>query len=179
LTLIAGALGGEMEGSLLLATIAGVLFNFLTTGRFVFNSAGWRPLGRSIAAYGTINLTNLAILDVLGIGGMGAIAAQGAAALPVIVPLAFAILKWFVFKRRGGPMINVVARVIMKKRFHDHYVAGGLPMKMLCLPPFLELAHQLDTSGLGIRKYGLASKAATGSLYQHKSPVGDSRTVAF
>jgi putative flippase GtrA len=178
LTLIAGAFGGEVEGSLLLATIAGMLFNFVTTGQFVFNSAGCRPLGRLIAAYGTIYLTNLAILDVLGIGGMGAIAAQGAA-LPVIVPLAFVILKWFVFKRRGGPMINVVARVIMKKRFHDQYVAGGLPMKMLCLPPFFELAHQLDTSGLGIREYGLASKAATGSLYQHKSPVGDSRTVAF
>jgi putative flippase GtrA len=148
LTLIAGAFGGEVEGSLLLATIAGVLFNFVTTGRFVFNSAGWRPLGRSIAAYGTIYLTNLAILDVLGISGMGAIAAQGAA-LPVIVPLAFVILKWFVFKRGGGPMINVVARVIMKKRFHDQYVAGGLPMKMLCLPPFFELAHELDTVGSG------------------------------
>jgi putative flippase GtrA len=148
LTLIAGAFGGEVEGSLLLATIAGMLFNFVTTGQFVFNSAGCRPLGRLIAAYGTIYLTNLAILDVLGIGGMGAIAAQGAA-LPVIVPLAFVILKWFVFKRRGGPMINVVARVIMKKRFHDQYVAGGLPMKMLCLPPFFELAHELDTVGSG------------------------------
>jgi len=76
-----------MEGSLLLATIAGMLFNFVTTGQFVFNSAGCRPLGRLIAAYGTIYLTNLVILDVLGISGMGAIGAQGAA-LPVIVPLA-------------------------------------------------------------------------------------------
>jgi putative flippase GtrA len=147
LTLIAGAFGGEMEGSLLLATIAGVLFNFLTTGRFVFNSAGWRPLGRSIAAYGKIYLTNLAILDVLGISGMGAIAAQGAA-LPVIVPLAFVILKWFVFKR-GGPMINVVARVIMKKRFHDQYVAGGLPMKCYVCRPFSNWRTSLIQVGSG------------------------------
>ena len=85
--MIAGAFGGEVEGSLLLATIAGMLFSFVTTGQFVFNSAGCRPLGRLIAAYGTIYLTNLVILDVLGISGMGAIGAQGAA-LPVIVPLA-------------------------------------------------------------------------------------------
>jgi hypothetical protein len=54
----------------------------------------------------------------------------------------------------------------MKKRFHDQRAAGGLPMEMLCFPPFFELAHQLDRSGLGIREYGLASKTATGSLYQ-------------
>jgi hypothetical protein len=60
-------------------------------------------------------------LDVLGISGMGAIA-QGAA-LPVIVPLAFVILKWFPFKKLGGLMINVVARVIMKKRFPDQVMS--------------------------------------------------------
>jgi putative flippase GtrA len=95
-------LGVPAPAALLLATIAGVLFNFLTTGHFVFNSVGWRPLGRFIAAYGTIYLTNLAILDSLRIGGMGAIAAQ-AVALPVVVPLAFVILKWFVFKSHGEP----------------------------------------------------------------------------
>ena len=94
-------LGVPAPASLLLATIAGVLFNFVTTGQFFFNSVGWRPLGRFIAAYGTIYLTNLAILDALRIGGMGAVAAQGVA-LPVVVPLSFVILKWFVFKTHGG-----------------------------------------------------------------------------
>jgi len=57
-------------------------------------------LGRFIAAYGTVYLPSLAILDALRIGGMGAIAAQGVA-LSVVVPLAFIILKWFVFKSQG------------------------------------------------------------------------------
>jgi hypothetical protein len=148
LTLIAGAFGGEVEGSLLLATIAGMLFSFVTTGQFVFNSAGCRPLGRSIAAYGTIYLTNLAILDALGISGMGSDRGAGSGSTRYS-PAGFCILKWFVFKRGGGPMINVAARVIMKKRFHDQYFAGGLPMKMLRLPPFFELAHELDTVGSG------------------------------
>jgi putative flippase GtrA len=94
-------LGVPAPEPLLLATVAGVLVNFVTTGHFVFNSVGWRPLGRFIAAYDTIYLTNLAILDTLRIGWMGAIAAQ-AVALPVVVPLAFVILKWFVFKSHGA-----------------------------------------------------------------------------
>jgi putative flippase GtrA len=90
-------LGVSAPVSLLLATIAGVLFNFVTTGHFVFNSVGWRPLGRFIAAYGTVYVTNLAILDTLRAKGIGAIAAQGLALL-LVVPLSFVILKWFVFK---------------------------------------------------------------------------------
>jgi putative flippase GtrA len=94
-------LGVPAPVSLLLATIAGVLFNFVTTGHFVFNSVGWRPLGRFIAAYGTVYVTNLAILDTLRAKGIGAIAAQGLALL-LVVPLSFVILKWFVFKRHAS-----------------------------------------------------------------------------
>jgi putative flippase GtrA len=94
-------LGVSAPVSLLLATIAGVLFNFVTTGHFVFNSVGWRPLGRFIAAYGTVYVTNLAILDTLRAKGIGAIAAQGLALL-LVVPLSFVILKWFVFKRHAS-----------------------------------------------------------------------------
>ena len=58
-------------------------------------------MGHFIAAYGTVYLTNLAILDVLRVRGIGAIAAQGMA-LPVVIPLSFLNLKWFVFKRLGS-----------------------------------------------------------------------------
>jgi putative flippase GtrA len=95
------SLGVSAPVSLLLATIAGVLFNFVTTAHFVFNSVGWRPLGRFIAAYGTVYVTNLAILDTLRAKGIGAIAAQGLALL-LVVPLSFVILKWFVFKRHAS-----------------------------------------------------------------------------
>jgi putative flippase GtrA len=93
-------LGVPASVALLLATILGVLFNFVTTGHFVFNGVGWGRLVRFFAAYGAVYLTNLAILEAIRAGGIGAIAAQGAA-LTVVVPLSFLILKWFVFKSNG------------------------------------------------------------------------------
>jgi putative flippase GtrA len=93
-------LGVPASVALLLATILGVLFNFVTNGHFVFNGFDRGRLVRFIAAYGTVYLTNLAILDVLRAGGIATIAAQGAA-LTVVVPLSFLILKWFVFKSNG------------------------------------------------------------------------------
>src|SRR5713101_924545 len=93
-------LGVPASVALLLATILGVLFNSVTTGHFVFNGVGRGRRVRFFAAYGTVYLTNLAILEVIRAGGIGAVAAQGAA-LTVVVPLSFLILKWFVFKSNG------------------------------------------------------------------------------
>ncbi|HET9578290.1 MAG TPA: GtrA family protein, partial [Usitatibacter sp.] len=56
-------LGMPPFAALLLATVAGVFFNFLTFGGFAFRQLHWRRLPRFLAAYGLIYLFNLALLE--------------------------------------------------------------------------------------------------------------------
>lgn len=48
-----------------LSTAVGVCFNFLTTGRFVFDNASTSRIGRFFAAYGAIYLLNLVCIAAL------------------------------------------------------------------------------------------------------------------
>jgi len=83
--------------ALLLATIAGVLFNFQTLGRLVFRDPDRRRLGRFIAGYAVIYAVNSIALDVLIRGGLEAIPAQLILTLPVAL-LSFAINRLLVFE---------------------------------------------------------------------------------
>ena len=83
--------------ALLIATIMGVLFNFVTTGRLVFNNRDIRLLCRFLVAYALVYLINLALLTFMQMRGLAAIPAQGLCLL-AMVPVSFVLQKLFVFK---------------------------------------------------------------------------------
>jgi putative flippase GtrA len=83
--------------ALLLATVAGVFFNFVSFGRLAFRRLEARRLPRFLAAYAVIYAANLALLEsVRRLTPLGPILAQ-LACLVVIAPAAFLLLKTRVF----------------------------------------------------------------------------------
>jgi putative flippase GtrA len=91
-------LGVAVPVSLLIATVVGVLFNFLTFGAFAFRQLDARRLPRFLVAYGLIYLFNLALLEGLRMAtGLKPIPAQ-LACLVVVAPIAYLILKSKVFR---------------------------------------------------------------------------------
>jgi putative flippase GtrA len=81
----------------LLATIAGVTFNYFTTGRLVFDHMSRSRLLRFVGVYFVTYLINVAALAVLEHFGVGAYVAG----LVMIVPMAFVsflLMKHFVFR---------------------------------------------------------------------------------
>ena len=84
--------------ALLLATVAGVFFNFLTYGGYAFRQLAARRLPRFLVAYGGIYAFNLALLEGLrAFTALGPIAAQ-LACLAVVTPTAYLVLKKAVFR---------------------------------------------------------------------------------
>ncbi|MCX7153277.1 MAG: GtrA family protein, partial [Proteobacteria bacterium] len=57
--------------ALFLATCAGVLFNFYSTGRLVFGNRELSRLPKFIATYGAVYLINLALMELLISAGTG------------------------------------------------------------------------------------------------------------
>jgi putative flippase GtrA len=91
-------LGLAVPLALLLATVAGVFFNFLTFGGYAFQRLQIRRLPRFLVAYGGIYVFNLALLEGLRrVTGLGPIVAQ-LACLVIVAPTAYLILKAKVFK---------------------------------------------------------------------------------
>jgi putative flippase GtrA len=83
----------------LFGTVAGVLFNFLTTGTLVFDGMSRTRLRRFIGVYCATYVINVALLTILVSAGLGAYVAG----LVCIVPMAlvsYALMRRFVF---GGP----------------------------------------------------------------------------
>lgn len=88
--------------ALLIATVVGVFFNFLTFGGFTFRRLDTRRLPRFLVAYGLIYVFNLALLEGLRAAtGFGPIVAQ-LACLVVVAPTAYLVLKTRVFQATGG-----------------------------------------------------------------------------
>jgi putative flippase GtrA len=84
--------------ALLLATVAGVCFNFVTFGAFAFRRLNARRLPRFLLAYAAIYVVNLALLEGLRAAtGLGPIPAQ-LACLVVVAPGAYLLLKTKVFR---------------------------------------------------------------------------------
>ncbi|MGJ0508263.1 MAG: GtrA family protein [Methylocystis sp.] len=78
------------------ATVLGVLFNFVTTGRVVFQNAQTSRLGRFATAYLVVFLFNDALLESAMTFGVTAAAAQAMLLLPCVV-LSYALQRAFVF----------------------------------------------------------------------------------
>ena len=91
-------LGMPVAAALLVATVAGVFFNFLTFGAYTFRRLEARRLPRFLLAYGAIYVFNLALLESLRrYTPLGPIAAQ-LACLVVVAPAAYFLLKSRVFQ---------------------------------------------------------------------------------
>lgn len=83
--------------ALFIATVAGVIFNYFTTGRLVFAASGMGRLPRFVAVYGLTFLVNLWCLRELTAAGLSPLPAQ-AIMLPVMVILTFVLNKLLVFR---------------------------------------------------------------------------------
>jgi putative flippase GtrA len=83
--------------ALLIATILGVLFNFMTTGRIVFGNRDIGLLGRFVIVYTLVYLINLGLLGLVRQSGLSSVTAQGVC-LFFMVPISFVLQKLFVFK---------------------------------------------------------------------------------
>lgn len=93
-------LGVPVFLALLVATVAGVFFNFLTYGGYAFRRLDAHRLPRFLLAYGGIYAFNLALLEALRAGaGLGPIAAQ-LACLVVVTPTAYLVLRNAVFREK-------------------------------------------------------------------------------
>lgn len=90
-------LGLPLALALLVATFAGVFFNFATFGGYTFRRLEVRRLPRFLAVYGTLYLCNLAMIEGLRAAtGLGPIVAQFAC-IAVIAPVMYMLLKARVF----------------------------------------------------------------------------------
>ena len=90
-------LGFHYAVASLLATIVGVLFNFLTTGRFVFNNRDHSLLGKFFLVYAVVygcNVGALKILDALAVN----LYLAGALLLLPLALLSYILNKTFVFE---------------------------------------------------------------------------------
>lgn len=79
-----------------LATIAGVAFNFQSTGRLVFGGAPLSQLGRFVAVYGVVYAINVGSVAVLLRAGFNVYLANAMVLVPLAL-LAFALQRRFVF----------------------------------------------------------------------------------
>ena len=75
---------GRHNVAVVIATVIGILFNFLSTGRFVFGNRSWRALFPFVLAY-TVGLAfNITLLNFLINFGINTLLAQ-ALSLPAII----------------------------------------------------------------------------------------------
>lgn len=88
------------EVALLLATILGVIFNFLTTGRFVFADRDRSRLLHFIAVYAAVYVFNALALRGLALLAVPPLIAQ-LVLLPTAAVMTFFALRSFVFKERS------------------------------------------------------------------------------
>ena len=86
--------------ALLLATCAGVVFNFFSTGRLVFGNRDGSRLPRFVAVYGIVYVFNLALIELLLAAGMGPYAG-GAVSMSAATLAAYAMQSRFVFLNPG------------------------------------------------------------------------------
>jgi putative flippase GtrA len=88
--------------ALVITYVVGILFNYFTTGRYVFGHAGAGALLRFIAAYGVIYLFNVALYRAVEALGAGPLLAQ-ALCLPVVAVFSFVLFKFRVFRDPPRP----------------------------------------------------------------------------
>lgn len=79
------------------STVLGIMFNFKTIGRYVFNNRNNSLIVRFVLAYGPIYAANVLALKLLAEYGLNHYLAQGVLVLPFAVA-SFYINRAFVFK---------------------------------------------------------------------------------
>lgn len=82
--------------ALLLATVVGIAFNFITTGRLVFGNRHTNVFWRFVAVYGLLYSVNLLALASLRAWGLGPLLGQALLMLPMAVA-AFLLNRRYVF----------------------------------------------------------------------------------
>jgi putative flippase GtrA len=92
------AISQSHRAAILLATAAGTIFNFFTTGRLVFSDAKLSRLVPFVLCYGLVAAVNIVLVDLGVAVGLNPFIGQ-ALALPVTVGLAFVINDRIVFRR--------------------------------------------------------------------------------
>jgi putative flippase GtrA len=95
--LVAYWLVGVHQVAILIATVVGALFNFLTTGRYVFDNRDSRALLRFLAAYALVYVVNLLLVEGIMYLGPGAVLAQ-LMCVPLIATLSYFVMAKFVFR---------------------------------------------------------------------------------
>lgn len=90
-------MGMPYPAAIALATVLGVLFNYQTTGRLVFDGPGRGRLWRFIGVYVLIYLLNVAAVAVLLRAGLNVYVANAAALLP-LVAASYLLQRSFVFR---------------------------------------------------------------------------------
>ena len=94
----AGILAGLLSGiALAIAMVIGVIFNFFTLGRLVFDSRDGARLPRFVGVYAVTYVVNLLLLRLWEGVGVGPLLAQ-LACLPVTVSLTFVLMRFLVFR---------------------------------------------------------------------------------
>jgi len=77
--------------------VIGVIFNFFTLGRLVFDSRDPTRLPRFVGVYALTYVVNLGMLTLWEKAGVGPLLAQ-LACLPVTVSLTFVLMRFLVFR---------------------------------------------------------------------------------
>lgn len=80
------------------ATVAGVAFNFFSTGRLVFGQGGARLMPRFVAVYAVVYCVNVAAVAALLRLGLNVYLANALLVLPLAL-LAYGLQRRFVFTR--------------------------------------------------------------------------------
>jgi len=96
---VAIGVGSTVGIALAISLIAGVIFNFLTTGSIVFKRLRARDFIPFVLCYGLVYLVNLALLALVRRAVPSPILAQLVVVLP-IAALSYGLLSTFVFDRR-------------------------------------------------------------------------------
>jgi len=94
-------LGSDSALALLIATIAGVIFNYFTTGRLVFRSRRRGLFPAFVGAYAISYAFNLGLLRLLEGAGVQTLLAQ-ALCLPPTVAVSYLLMKSLVFRNRSA-----------------------------------------------------------------------------
>lgn len=99
-------LGLHFSLAALFANILGVLFNFKTTGRFVFKSRNNALIFRFIGVYIFLYLLNVSLLNLFHLFSFDLKIAGAMTLLPLAI-LSFLLNKAFVFKRTVPPAVGL------------------------------------------------------------------------
>ena len=83
--------------ALVAAYVAGILFNFVTTRKFVFGRSESSSFLRFVAAYGVIYIFNAVLYEVFAATGAPPLVSQ-AICLPIVAVFSFILFKLHVFK---------------------------------------------------------------------------------